>query len=178
MRNSAVHLGGLPRRADGGTAVRYAECPTVEVSTDIAATPAVVWGLVSDIKLSSRFSTEVTGAEWIDGHDGQALDERFAGHSSNDAIGEWTTTCVVTGLEDVRVFEWSVIGPDGDVSSVWRYTIDDVGDGTVRLPTGSRWVPDEADSTLRSIACQTRRNASSPAARASTRSTWNVSWRA
>jgi len=113
--------------------MKYADCPTVAVSTEIATTPPSVWELVSDIELSSRFSTEVSGAEWIDGADGPALDARFVGHSAHDAIGEWTTTCVVTGFEDDRLFEWSVIGRDGDVSSIWRYTIEDLGDGSVRL---------------------------------------------
>jgi hypothetical protein len=112
--------------------MRYADCPTVEVSIDIATGPAEVWQLVSDIELSSRFSTEVSGAGWIDGYDGPALDARFVGHSAHDAIGEWTTTCIVTGFEDERVFEWSVIGRDDDVSSIWRYTIEDLG-GVVRL---------------------------------------------
>lgn len=113
--------------------MRYADCPTVEVSTDIAATPSVVWDLVSDIELSSRFSTEVSGADWVEGHGGPALDARFVGHSAHDAIGEWTTTCVVTGYEADRLFEWSVIGTEDNVSSIWRYTIDDLGNGNVRL---------------------------------------------
>lgn len=113
--------------------MKYADCPTVEVSTDLAATPSAVWQLVSDIQLSSRFSSEVSGADWIDGHDRPALDARFVGHSAHDAIGEWTTTCVVTGFEERRLFEWSVMGPDDDVSSIWRYTIDDLGDGRSRL---------------------------------------------
>jgi hypothetical protein len=113
--------------------VRYADCPTVEVFVDIAATPAAVWNLVSDIGLSSRFSSEVSGADWVGGHDGPALGAHFVGHSAHDAIGEWTTTCIVTAFEHERLFEWSVIGRDDDVSSMWRYTIDDLGDGTVRL---------------------------------------------
>lgn len=113
--------------------MKYADCPTITVSTDVAATPATVWKLVSDIELSSRFSTEVSGAEWLDGHDAPALDARFVGHSAHDAIGEWSTTCVVTAFEQDRVFEWSVIGRDGDVSSIWRYTITDHGDGSVHL---------------------------------------------
>lgn len=103
------------------------------VSIDVDASRATVWGLVSDIGLSGRFSTEVSGAEWIDGADGPALDARFVGHSAHDAIGEWTTTCIVTGFERERVFEWSVIGRDGDVSSIWRYTIEPRDDGTVGL---------------------------------------------
>ena len=113
--------------------MRYADCPTVEVSIDVAATLSAVWDLVSDIQLSSRFSSEVSGADWIDGYDAPALDARFVGHSAHDAIGEWTTTCVVTGFEENRLFEWSVVGPEGNVSSIWRYTIDDLGGGDVRL---------------------------------------------
>jgi len=113
--------------------MKYADCPTVSVSDTIAASAADVWSLVSDISLSSRFSTEVSRVEWLDGAEGPALGARFAGTSAHDAIGEWTTTCIVTALEPERVFEWSVIGRDDDVSSIWRYTIDDLGDGSVRL---------------------------------------------
>lgn len=113
--------------------MKYSDCPTVEVSAVIAAESSAVWELVSDIGLSARFSTEVSGADWLDDHDRPALGARFAGHSAHDAIGEWTTTCIVTGFEDGRLFEWSVLGTDDDVSSIWRYTIDDLGDGTVRL---------------------------------------------
>jgi hypothetical protein len=113
--------------------MKYADCPTIEASIEIAAPPAAVWALVSDIELSSRFSSEVSGAEWLPGHDGPAPGARFARHSAHDASGEWTTTCMVTGFEEGRLFEWSVIGSDDDVSSIWRYTIDELGDGTVRL---------------------------------------------
>jgi hypothetical protein len=105
------------------TVLRYADCPTVTVATEIAASSAAVWALVSDIGLSSRFSTEVSGAEWLDGAAGPSLGARFVGHSAHDAIGQWSTTCIVTGFDPERVFEWSVIGLDGDVSSIWRYTI-------------------------------------------------------
>ena len=113
--------------------MKYADCPTASVSIDVAAPPAVVWALVSDIGLSSRFSTEVSRTEWLDGVDGPALGARFVGHSAHDAIGEWSTTCIVTAFEPEHVFEWSVIGRDDDVSSIWRYTITDRGDGRVDL---------------------------------------------
>src|SRR5436190_17849329 len=103
--------------------MKYGDCPTVTMSADVDAPPAVVWALVSDIGLSSRFSTEVSGAEWLDGATGPALDARFVGHSAHGAIGGGTPTCVVTGFEPQRLFEWSVIGGDGDVWSIWRYTI-------------------------------------------------------
>ncbi|MEP1123157.1 MAG: SRPBCC family protein [Ilumatobacter sp.] len=113
--------------------MKYADCPTTETTIDIAAPASVVWDLVSDIELSSKFSSEVSGADWVEGHAGPSLDARFVGHSAHDAIGEWSTTCVVTGFEAGRLFEWSVLGTEGTVSSIWRYTIDDLGDGNVRL---------------------------------------------
>jgi Polyketide cyclase / dehydrase and lipid transport len=113
--------------------MKYAECPTETVSVEIDAPPGAVWDLVSDIGLSSRFSTENRGAEWIDGATGPALDARFVGHNAHDAVGSWSATCIITGYEPERRFEWSVIGPDGDVSAIWRYTISSSGHGLTRL---------------------------------------------
>ncbi len=113
--------------------MKYLDCPTTSVSIDVMAHASAVWALVSDIGLSSRFSTEVSGAEWLDGADGPALGARFVGHSAHAAIGEWSTTCIVTAFEPEHVFEWSVIGRDDDVSSIWRYTISDADGGSVHL---------------------------------------------
>lgn len=111
--------------------MRYSDCPTTAVSTDVSATAATVWELVTDIELGSRFSSEAKGAQWLDGRTGAGA--RFVGHNAHEAIGEWTTTCIVTGFEEERVFEWSVMGGDDDVSSIWRYTITDLGGGAARL---------------------------------------------
>ena len=37
--------------------LRYADGPSTEATTTIAATPAAVWALVTDIQLPARFST-------------------------------------------------------------------------------------------------------------------------
>jgi len=71
--------------------------------------------------------------EWLDDADGPSLGARFVGHSAHDAIGEWTTTSIVTSFEPERVFEWSVIGRDDDVSSIWRFTLTERDDGHVDL---------------------------------------------
>ena len=71
--------------------MKYAECPTVTVSADIDAPAAAVWGLVADIGLPSRFSSEVSGADWLDGASQPALGARFVGYSAHDAIGSWST---------------------------------------------------------------------------------------
>jgi Polyketide cyclase / dehydrase and lipid transport len=113
--------------------MKYSDCPTTTVSIEVDAPASTVWSLVSDIRLPSRFSSEVSGAEWLDGVDSPGLQARFVGHSAHQAIGEWTTTCIVTGYEPGHVFEWSVIGRDDDVSSIWRFTVDEIGDDRCRL---------------------------------------------
>lgn len=113
--------------------MKYADCPTAVATLTVEAGAADVWRLVSDITLPARFSTEVAAVEWTDGFDGPVLGARFVGHNAHEAIGEWQTTCYVSGLEPERVFEWTVLGVDGDASAIWRYTITDGGDGSVEL---------------------------------------------
>src|SRR5688500_18058074 len=113
--------------------MRYADCPTVSVSTTIETSAAEVWGIVSDITLPTRFSTELRAVEWIDRHDGPALGARFVGRSFHEASGEWQTTCEITGFEHERLFEWTVLGARGETSSIWRFTISPVGAATVEL---------------------------------------------
>jgi uncharacterized protein YndB with AHSA1/START domain len=102
--------------------VRYADGPTVEVETIVAAPPAVVWALVSDITTPVRFSGELQEARWID-------DERFVGRSRHPAIGEWETTCTVVCREPEREFGW-VVGDPGRPSAAWRFVLEPTADGT------------------------------------------------
>jgi len=113
--------------------MRYAECPTVSVSTVVRASAADVWDIVSDIALPTRFSTELRSVRWIDEYDGPALGARFVGRSFHEASGEWETTCEISGFEHERLFEWTVRGLDGETSSIWRFTISPVDAGTVEL---------------------------------------------
>jgi hypothetical protein len=103
--------------------VRYADGPTVEVETLVAAPPAVVWALVSDITTPVRFSGELREVRWID-------DERFVGRSAHPAIGEWETTCTVVSREPEREFGW-VVGDRDHPSAAWRFTLEPAERGTV-----------------------------------------------
>jgi hypothetical protein len=113
--------------------MRYADCPTASVSTSIDAPVVDVWDIVSDITLPTRFSTELRAVEWIDGHDGPALDAMFVGRSFHEASGEWETTCRISGFERERVFEWTVLGVGGETSSIWRFAISPTEDDTAEL---------------------------------------------
>lgn len=123
--------------------MRYADTPETEVAVDIAAPPARVWALVSDIALPARFSSELRGAEWLD--DGPALGARFVGRNEHSAIGTWETTCTVTRYEEGRVFEWTV----GDVEAPaarWRFELEPTTAGC-RLRQWARMGPGRSGLT-------------------------------
>jgi hypothetical protein len=102
--------------------LRYADGPAVEVEALIAAPPAVVWALVSDITTPIRFSQELQDVRWID-------EERFVGRSRHPSIGEWETTCTVVGRSPEREFAWVVGDPDHP-SAAWRFTLEPAAPGT------------------------------------------------
>ncbi len=81
------------------TGARYADKPTVEVHTWIAASPTEVWTLVSDIELMPRLSPELQSVEWLDDGGGPALGARFIGRSSHESLGEWATTSHIVECE-------------------------------------------------------------------------------
>jgi hypothetical protein len=109
--------------------LRYSDGPSVEVDIVVAASPDVVWRFVSDISLPARFSTELVGAEWLDGATGAALGARFVGHSRHAAIGEWETTSTVYECRLPEAFGWAVGDPE-DPSARWRFTLAPEGSGT------------------------------------------------
>src|SRR5437588_13129895 len=92
--------------------LRYADGPGTEESVSIAAPPATVWALVTDINLPARFSTEFQGAEWSSEANGPALGATFVGRNKHPAAGEWETTSTICGYEPERLFEWAVGDPD------------------------------------------------------------------
>ena len=63
---------------------RYADRPTMEVSTEIDAPIAVVWALVADIATPTRFSTELKEAVWVEPADGPAPGARFRGQNGGN----------------------------------------------------------------------------------------------
>jgi uncharacterized protein YndB with AHSA1/START domain len=111
------------------TGARYADKPTVEVSTWIDAPPERVWRLVTDVRLMPTMSAELQSADWLDGATGPAPGARFVGRSKHEAFGEWSTTSHVVRCEAPRVFAWAVSDPDYP-SAVWRFTLTPDNGGT------------------------------------------------
>ncbi|NIH84373.1 SRPBCC family protein [Amycolatopsis granulosa] len=111
------------------TGARYADTPTVQVRTWVAAPPERVWALVTDIGLMPEMSEELQSVEWLDGATGPALGARFVGRSRHEALGEWASTSHVVELEPGRVFAWAVEDPDRP-SALWRFRLDPRDGGT------------------------------------------------
>jgi uncharacterized protein YndB with AHSA1/START domain len=111
------------------TGARYADKPTVEVSTWIDAEPDRVWNLVSDIKLMPTLSNELQSVDWADGVDGPCLGARFVGRNEHDAFGKWSTTCQIVACEQPREFAWAV-GDADNPSATWRFRLTPRDGGT------------------------------------------------
>lgn len=94
------------------TGARYADKPTVEVDTWIAASPERVWEFVSDIAVMPTVSPELQSVEWQDEVTGPKLGARFVGRSEHDALGTWETTSHVVEFDPPRTFGWAVQDPD------------------------------------------------------------------
>ena len=104
------------------TGARYADQPTAEAETLIAATQQRVWELVSDITVMPLFSDELQSVEWLDGTTTPHVGARFAGHSKHSALGEWTTQSQIVELQPPSVFAWAVGDPE-DPSARWRFDV-------------------------------------------------------
>ena len=103
---------------------------TGEVSVRMAAPPAVVWDLVSDVTRIGEFSPETFEARWIRGATGPEEGAQFKGHVRRNGVGPtYWTLCTVTVCEPERVFEFAV-GPDAMAVNNWGYRLEPDGDGT------------------------------------------------
>ena len=101
-----------------------------EVTVHMAAPPAAVWRLVTDVEAVGRFSPETFDAEWLDGATGPALGARFRGHVKRNGRGPvYWTTCEVVACEPEREFAFAVI-TGGRPVNTWRYRLEPAGDGT------------------------------------------------
>ena len=111
--------------------VRFADRPTTETEVYVAAPPAAVWPLVTEIMTPSRFGTELQEATWLDA-DAQGapcLGARFKGRNFHPASGEWETTSTIVDFVPERRFAWAVGDPD-QPSALWRLELAPEGDGT------------------------------------------------
>ncbi|NHA68296.1 SRPBCC family protein [Phycicoccus flavus] len=91
----------------------------------VAADPAVVYDLVSDVPRTGEWSPVCRGCVWDDPARGAEVGAGFTGHNETPDR-TWTTHSEVVVADRPREFAWEV-GP-GRVR--WGYTMEPAGDGT------------------------------------------------
>jgi hypothetical protein len=101
----------------------------VEVSEHVAADPATVWGLVSDVTRMGQWSPETTSCRWLRGATGPAVGARFVG-TNRHGVRRWSTRCTVTAAEPGRRFAFDVDFA-GVAISKWAYELCEDPDGCV-----------------------------------------------
>ena len=100
------------------------------MTVHVDAPPEQVWGLVSDVTNTSRFSPETFEAEWIDGSTGPEVGARFRGHVKRNGRGPtYWTKCTVTVSEPGREFSF-VVGTPKNHPMTWGYRFEPAGGGT------------------------------------------------
>ena len=107
-----------------GDQLRFEDGPGVIVEIDIDARPAVLWPLISDIEIATRFSTESQGADWVG--DERGLGARFTGHNAHDAVGTWDLPCTVDTYDEPTSFGWRTADPDRP-GARWRFDLEPAG---------------------------------------------------
>jgi hypothetical protein len=111
-------------------------------SVTIAADPAAVYALITDLPTMAALAAEVETMEWYRG-DRAEPGCAFKGHNANGRK-KWTTTCTVTAAEPGRVFAFDVKTARVVQIAHWRYDIAPVDGGcTVTEQTWDqrpRWI--------------------------------------
>ncbi|WP_157104436.1 SRPBCC family protein [Nocardia kruczakiae] len=101
------------------------------VTVHMAASPARVWALVSDVTRIGEFSPETFEAEWVGGATGPAVGAKFRGHVRRNQVGPvYWTTCRVEVCEPEREFAFTVLGPRGMTVNRWSYRLEPRDGGT------------------------------------------------
>ena len=94
----------------------------VVVSKEIAASPEVVWAMVSDLTRMGEWSPENKGGEWAKGATGPAVGAIFKGRNSNGKKS-WSTTVKVTEFEPSKKISFELmVGPSAWCDWVWEVT--------------------------------------------------------
>jgi nitroreductase len=118
---------GVTAERGPGPALRFEDGPGVIAEIDIDAPAAVVWTLVTDVDVATRFSEEATGATWRG--DRRGVGAVFDGHNRREAMGAWTIPCFVDAWEEQRSFGWRTADPENP-GARWRFDLEPAGTTT------------------------------------------------
>lgn len=120
---------------------------SVEASVSIAADPAAVYALITDLPTLATLGEEIDVMEWRKGSSASP-GATFRGRNSNGGR-KWTTTCTVTDAEPGRAFAFDVKTFGVVPVAHWRYDLAPAADGcTVTERTWDRrpgWIRKPAE---------------------------------
>ena len=105
---------------------------SIETRIDIAAPPADVWKVMSDVERWAEWTPTITRVELLDGKP-FGLGARARIHQPKLPVAVWT----VTMLEPGRFFEWRSVAPG--LLSVAGHRVSAAGDGTSTVTLVLRW---------------------------------------
>ena len=112
----------------------------VRAEVAVAASPDVVYGVVSDLPRSGEWSTECRGGTWVHGTPATAgAVFRGVNVRADDVVawapvvrGEWTTEAEVLAAEPGKRFSWAMRDSAGRAQdSVWTYEVEPTATGSV-----------------------------------------------
>ncbi|MEQ8842368.1 MAG: SRPBCC family protein [Acidimicrobiales bacterium] len=113
----------------------------LQVSRDIAASPAAVYAAITDVTRMGEWSPETVKGEWAEGSDGPAVGARFVGHNRHGEM-EWTTTATVVDLVENERFHFDC-DMNGFVFAKWGYDIEPTDGGCRITESTSNLIPEE-----------------------------------
>ncbi len=116
--------------------------PDVQVSREMAASPAAVFAALTDITRMGEWSPETVRAEWNDGVTRAAVGATFTGHNRN-GHHEWTTEATVVELVPDERFDFDC-SVRGFVFSKWGYTIEPTEGGCIVTESAQDLRPESA----------------------------------
>jgi uncharacterized protein YndB with AHSA1/START domain len=94
-----------------------------EVTVSMAATPAAVWALLTDVTRIGELSPETFEAEWLGGATGPVPGAKFRGHVKRNGRGPtYWTVCRVDAAVPEREFVFTVLAGSRPVNT-WGYRI-------------------------------------------------------
>ncbi len=115
--------------------------PDVEVSREIAASPAAVFSAITDVTRMGEWSPETHSAEWNEGFDGPAVGAVFTGHNRN-GDNEWSTEATIVELTENERFFFDC-AMNGFVFSKWGYVIEPTNEGCRVTEYSQNLIPEE-----------------------------------
>lgn len=104
-----------------------------KVEERIAASPDVLYALVSDVTRTGEWSPENVGGRWVGSAAGPAVGAKFRG-ANRRGFRRWSTTCTVVVADPGRCFAFDVAFAGVPVAR-WSYDFAPDGDETVVTET-------------------------------------------